>query len=109
IGFQDSLESFKSEDLKKYFEQRYTPDNMELYIVENFDFNKIEASINKYFYEEIKDRKSNKTERKFKKEFPAYSGFKIHTKQKLDLDQYYLTISFPGTDFAGSDTVKRIL
>jgi len=109
IGFQDSLESFKSEDLKKYFEERYTPDNMELYIVGNFDFDKIEASINKYFYEEIKDRKAQKTERKFKKVYPDYSGFKIHAKQKLDLDQYYLTITFPGTDFAGTDTVKRIL
>lgn len=109
IGFIDTLNSFKSEDLKKYFNEHYTPDNMELYIVGNFEFDTLEASINKYFYEEIKDRTAKKPERKFKKEFPAYSGFGINVKQKLDLDQYYLTITFPGTDFAGSGTVKRIL
>ncbi|MEO6728603.1 MAG: pitrilysin family protein [Candidatus Dojkabacteria bacterium] len=109
IGFKDTLDSFKSEDLKKYFEERYTPDNMEVYIVGNFEFDKIEASLNKYFYDEIKDRTSKKSERKFMKDFPEYSGFKIHTKQKLDLDQYYLTLSFPGTDFASTGTVKRIL
>ncbi len=109
IGFTDTLMSFKSADLKKYFQERYTPDNMEIYIVGNFEFDKMEASLRKYFYEDIKDRSVKKPERKFKKEFPEYSGFKINTKQKGDLDQYYLTITFPGTDFAGTDTIKRIL
>ncbi|MFS8130641.1 MAG: M16 family metallopeptidase [Candidatus Dojkabacteria bacterium] len=109
IGFTDTLNSFKSKDLTKYFQERYTPDNMEIYIVGNFDFEKLEASLKKYFYEDIKDRATKKPERKFKKDFPDYSGFKVHTKQKLDLDQYYLTMTFPGTDFASTDTIKRIL
>ncbi|MEP7104178.1 MAG: pitrilysin family protein [Candidatus Dojkabacteria bacterium] len=109
IGFEDNLNSFKHVDLKKYFDEHYTPDNIEIYIVGNFDLDKIEASLNKYFYEDIKDRTNKKPERKFKTNFPAYSDFKVHARQKLDLDQYYLTITFPSLDFASTKTVPRIL
>lgn len=109
IGFEDSLKSFTADDLRKYHAERYVPENIEIFIVGKFDLEEMEASLNKYFYEEIKEITNKPTERKYKKDFPAYSGFNYHVKQKLDLDQYYLTISFPGLDFATTSTTKRIL
>jgi predicted Zn-dependent peptidase len=108
IGSEENIQNFKKADLVEYYEKYYRPENIEVYVVGNFNTTTLKKTIKKHFYEEIKDRSSKKPERNFKKIYPEYSGFKIHTKKKLDLDQYYLTMSFPGFDFASYSQEDRV-
>lgn len=109
IGTEQNINKFSKADLADYYDKYYKPDNIEVYVVGNFQTPELKKVLKKYFYTEVKDRKPGKKEREFKKEYPNYSGFKVHTKKKLDLDQYYLTMSFPGFDFASFSQKDRVL
>lgn len=110
IGTEDNLKKFNRTHIREQYEKYYVPSNVEIYIVGNFDFDKLETYLEKYFVEEIKGIKNNdKPERNFKKTYPGYSQFNIAAKQKLDLDQYYLTLTFPTLEFAFNDQAQRKL
>jgi len=97
IGSKDTVSKFTRKELLQHYDNYYVPENMEIYIVGNFNEELTKRLLNKYFCNDVKDKDyAHKPERKFIKEYPEYSKFKIHAVQKGDLDQYYLTITFPG-------------
>ncbi len=105
IGIKDTVSSFKPEEIHAYHESHYYPENMTIILTGKFTEEEAKDLLEKYFG---KYESQGKKERKFLKEFPEYSGFKIHTKQKLDVDQYYLTVSFPGFDMMKSSYEERV-
>jgi predicted Zn-dependent peptidase len=110
IGTEKNLKSFTIEDIRRNFEKAYTPSNMELYVVGNFKTSDLRKAIKKYFYDDLSNKKFGaKPERAFRKSYPKYSKFNINTDQKLDLSQYYLTLTFPSLEFALTSQKDRIL
>lgn len=110
IGTEDNLRKFKKEDVNAGFENFYVPENMEIYVVGDFEVPKIKKLLKKYFYDDVKDVNfKNKPQRVFHKEYPQYSNFNINVGKKLDLSQYYLTVSFPCYEFALTPQSKRHL
>jgi predicted Zn-dependent peptidase len=96
IGSEENVSGFTRDDVLEHYHKYYIPENTEIYIVGNFEEEIVKVMLERYFTDNIKDRTfSKKTERKFLKEYPEYSDFKIHALQKGDVDQYYLTATFP--------------
>lgn len=96
LGIKNNLETFSRKDINTFYKKHYTPSNIEIFIVGNIDIDKVKEFLEKYFYREIKYvdfEESN--EKKYRKDVPEYTNFKIATKQKQDIDQYYLTLTFP--------------
>ena len=109
IGEENVISRFNQSQIKKHYEEYYIPENIEIYIVGNFDDNQIKKYLERYFYENIKKRNFEKQkERQFIKSIPEYSDFRINALQKKDLDQYYLTLSFPALEKIGTNIYKRM-
>lgn len=96
IGSKENVSGFKDSEIREHHEKHYTPANMEIYIVGNFDEENLKKLLSKYFDKDLGSRKFGpKLERKFFNEYPDYSDFSINALQKSDVDQYYLSLSFP--------------
>lgn len=107
IGTQELLKKYTTQDLKNFWKKYYHPRNIEIYIVGNFDESQIIEDLEKYFgsfENEVPNTLSI-----YKTNFPEYTGFKFNVKQKLDLDKYYLTFSFPSIDFKHFPIGKRLI
>ncbi|MCA9387045.1 insulinase family protein [Candidatus Dojkabacteria bacterium] len=109
IGTRDLLLNYRKEDLIKFYEKHYVPENMEIYVVGNIDIEKTKEYLHNHFENSVVHKTFGpKTERKFKNEFPEYSGFKINAKSKKDISQYYLTLDFPTFEYYSSTQESRI-
>ncbi len=101
IGTQKNISELTQEKIKKFYERFYIPENIEIYVVGNFEIDQIKKLLEKYFVNSINGRTyDRKPERNFKKQYPTYSKFDVKAVQKLDIDQYYLTATFPSYEFA---------
>lgn len=107
IGTQDLLQKYTTQDLKNFWEKYYYPKNIEIYIVGNFDEIQIVKDLEKHFGS-FQNTSTAMTD-SYKTRFPAYTGFKFDVKQKLDLDKYYLTFTFPSIDFKHFPIGKRLI
>lgn len=110
IGTENTLISFNKKMIKDYYDKYYVPENMEIFVVGNFEIENIKKIIEKYFHTEIKSRRfPKKPKRDFEVSYPEYSGFKVNAVQKQDLDQYYLTFTFPKLEFKKYSQKERLL
>lgn len=109
IGTIDNVSRFTREDILNHYAKYYVPENIEVYLVGNFDEDEARKLIDQYFNKELQGRNFAKAgKRLFINNYPEYSDFKISTSQKGDIDQYYLTLSFPTRDHCSSDLKDRI-
>jgi len=100
IGTKETVKSFTRDQILNFYKSNYTPKNIEILVVGNFNLQEIKRYLKIYFYDKLKNKSfGDKPQRNFIKNYPAYSSFKINAKQKLDLDQYYLTFTFPSLEF----------
>lgn len=109
IGTKKLLSNFTVEDITAFYKKHYIPENIEIYIVGNFNEEYLKKELTKLFNDSIQDKVFTfKTPRIYKKQFPEYSKYRIKAIQKSELNQYYLTISFPGLDTISSNPEDRI-
>jgi predicted Zn-dependent peptidase len=107
-GTTQRVKDISKQDLIEFWEKHYVPENIEIYIVGNFDLEETKRLLLRYFHDGISDKKYGaKPERKFKDEFPEYSNERLTAKQKLDLDKYYLTFNFPAYEFKFTQCEER--
>jgi predicted Zn-dependent peptidase len=100
IGTKSLLEKFSQRDINEFYDSYYVPNNIEIYVVGNVDIKEAKDVLTKYFYKNIENRvKAKLPERHFKKKYPSYSQFSINALQKKDINQYYLTVTFPNLEF----------
>ncbi len=106
IGTVENLKSFTKQTVEDHFNKHYVPENIEVYLVGNFDIAKATNLLEKYFGTFKSKAKPN---RLFINTYPNYSNFTIKAKQKLDINQYYLIISFPSLEFLLTTFEERSL
>lgn len=106
IGIEDKIRKYTKEDLVNFWKKYYHPENIEIYIVGNFDTEEISRNLEKHFGQ-FKTNSTLSTPN-YKTQFPEYTGFKFSSKQKLDLDKYYLTFNFPSLDFKTANLEERL-
>ncbi|RRD39713.1 insulinase family protein [Leptotrichia sp. OH3620_COT-345] len=92
IGTEKSVRSFSSEMIKKYYNERYTKDNIVIVVSGNFDKEKIIRKSNEYF-SKLKDRK---IDRRTEIEFGFKSGENSYEK---DINQVNICISHEGQSY----------
>lgn len=93
IGTTDNLKKYTREDLRSFYEKNYTPENIQIFIVGNFELDDLKKSLEKHF---AGLTKSTGTVHEYESKFPEYTEFSVDSKFKGDVDQLYLTLSFPG-------------
>lgn len=109
IGTEENVQKFTRDEISKHHSKYYVPENIKIFIVGNFEYDKAEKLLRKYFYDELRSINfGKKPERRFQRIYPQYSRFKIASAQKKDLDQYYLTFTFPRLEFNKSRQRERI-
>lgn len=109
VGTIENVSRFSKDDILNHYSKYYVPENIEVYLVGNFDEDEAKKLINKYFNDELKGRVFSKAEKRlFINNYPEYSDFTISASQKGDIDQYYLTLSFPVRDHCSSDLRDRL-
>lgn len=109
IGTEENVKRFSREEIVAHHKKYYVPENVKVFIVGNFEYDQAEKLLKKYFYDNLSGIQFNKKpEREFQKVYPEYSKFKISTVQKKDLDQYYLTFTFPRPEFKTTAQSERI-
>ena len=89
IGTEESVRSFTSEMIKKYYKERYTKDNIVISVSGKFNKEKIIQKVEEYFgkLDEIK------TDRRNSADFAFNEGRKLYTK---DINQVNICISHKG-------------
>lgn len=107
IGTNDNLNRFSKEEIEAFYNKFYTPKNIEIYIVGNFDQDEIKKSLAKYFGE-FKRESSVPEVRNYKTDYPEYSKFTVSSVQKNDIDQIYLAFTFPGFEFTKRSYEDRV-
>lgn len=109
IGTEENIKRFTREEIVAHHNKYYVPSNIKIFIVGNFNDDSIEELLNEYFYLKIKDKSFNESPtREFLEVYPDYSTFRISADQKKDLDQYYLTVTFPRPEFKLTSEEKRL-
>lgn len=106
IGTEDKIRKYTKEDLVNFWQKYYHPENIEIYIVGNFEVESIQKSLEHHFGQF--QNNSTLSTPKYITQFPAYTGFNLSSKQKLDLDKYYLTFNFPSLDFKTTNLEERL-
>lgn len=110
IGSEDALKQFSRDDLRNFYEQNYVPENMQIYIVGNFEIDSLRSSLDKYFgKEKLTSNKATKIDHTYENIFPEYSGMSIDSRFKGDVDQIYLTLSFPGLTLKHNSFRDRLI
>lgn len=95
IGTRENVSIFTRDEIFEHHEKFYVPSNMEIYIVGNFDEGEAKKFLNKYFDKDLKRNFGEKPEARYFKDFPDYSSFSVNAIKKNDVDQYYLSMTFP--------------
>ncbi len=93
IGTVENLKKYSRDDLRNFYEENYTTSNIEIFVVGNFEIDDLKKSLEKHFGG-LKN--SNQSLHSYETQFPEYTGFTVQSKFKGDVDQLYLTLSFPG-------------
>jgi zinc protease len=98
IGYENTVKSFKREDLLNFLNHFYTPKNMTLIVVGNLEEKKLFSLINKYF--------SSLPKRKLKKvPFPKepYTEKPYLTWIERPVKEGYFAFTLPGASFKDED------
>ena len=98
IGTQESVKGFTADEIRKYYKERYTKDNILIVVSGNFDKNEIIQKINQYF-SKLGDKK---TDRRDKIDFSFNAGKKIVTK---DINQVNICISHENEDYNSKNKI----
>ncbi len=98
IGTEESVRSFTSEMIKKYYKERYTKDNILIVVSGNFDKKEIIEKIDEYFSK----LQENKVDRRENISFEFKEGRETHEK---DINQVNICISFEGKSYNSSERI----
>lgn len=108
IGSDENIRKFGRQDILDFYEKYYVAENIEIYIVGNFSEDEMKSELTRLFHEDIKGSHSKpKPKKQYKEQYPEYSVEKFGAIQKRDIDQMYLTLSFPAPSFKDSSFVTR--
>lgn len=92
IGTEKSVKGFTSEEIKKYYKERYTKDNIVIVVSGNFNEDEIISKVDEYF-DKLGDKKVNRRE---KIDFSFVVG---ERKEVKDINQVNICISFEGEKY----------
>ena len=92
IGTEESVKGFTAEEIRKYYRERYTKDNILVVVSGNFDKDEIIQKINEYFGK-LDD---TKVDRREKIDFSFNAGKKTVSK---DINQVNICISHKSEDY----------
>ena len=92
IGTEESVKGFIAEEIRKYYRERYTKDNILIVVSGNFDKDEIIQKINEYFGK-LAD---TKVDRRKKIDFSFNAGKKTVSK---DINQVNICISHKSEDY----------
>lgn len=106
LGSKRNIEKFNRKDVLRFYKKYYRPSNIEIQVSGNFTTSKLKELLIKYFGNK---KESKKTIKKLPSVYPKYSGFKIAAKQRLELDQCYLTLNFPSSELFFTKQKERIM
>lgn len=98
IGTEESVKSFTSEMIKKYYFERYTKDNIVIVVSGNFDENEIIEKIDEYFGK-LEDKKVDR------REDSQFKFIANENEYEKDINQVNICISFNGKAYTNE---KRI-
>jgi len=98
IGTEASVKGFTADEIRKYYKERYTKDNILVVVSGNFDKNEIIQKIDQYF-SKLGDKK---TDRRDKIDFSFNSGKKIVSK---DINQVNICISHQSEDYNSKNKI----
>jgi len=98
IGTQESVKGFTADEIRKYYKERYTKDNILIVVSGNFDKNEIIQKIDQYFSKLV----DKKTDRRDKIDFSFNAGKKIVTK---DINQVNICISHQSEDYNSKNKI----
>ena len=92
IGTEKSVKGFTSEEIKKYYKERYTKDNIVIVVSGNFNEDEIISKVDEYF-DKLGDKKVNRRE---KIDFSFVVG---ERKEVKEINQVNICISFEGEKY----------
>ena len=98
IGTEASVKGFTADEIRKYYKERYTKDNILVVVSGNFDKNEIVQKIDQYF-SKLGDKK---IDRRDKIDFSFNAGKKIVTK---DINQVNICISHQNEDYNSKNKI----
>ncbi len=98
IGTVESVKGFTAEEIRKYYKERYTKDNILIVVSGNFDKEEILQKIDEYF-SKLEDEKINRHK---KIDFSFNSGKKIVSK---DINQVNICISHQSEDYNSKNRI----
>ena len=98
IGTEKSVKGFSAEEIRKYYKERYTKENILIVVSGNFDENEIVQKINEYFGK-LKDTKIDRRE---KIDFSFNSGKKTVSK---DINQVNICISHQSENYNSENKI----
>ena len=92
IGTEKSVKGFTSEEIKKYYKERYTKDNIVIVVSGNFNEDEIISKVDEYF-DKLRDKKVNRRE---EIDFSFVVG---ERKEVKEINQVNICISFEGEKY----------
>ena len=98
IGTEASVKGFTADEIRKYYKERYTKDNILIVVSGNFDKNEIIQKIDQYF-SKLGDKK---IDRRDKIDFSFNVGKKIISK---DINQVNICISHQSEDYNSKNKI----
>ena len=98
IGTEASVKGFTADEIRKYYKERYTKDNILVVVSGSFDKNEIIQKIDQYF-SKLGDKK---IDRRDKIDFSFNSGKKIVSK---DINQVNICISHESEDYNSKNKI----
>ncbi|WP_251860263.1 pitrilysin family protein [Clostridium sp. Marseille-Q2269] len=103
LGTLKTVKSFKRKDIVDYINKYYIPENSVISICGNFDINKLESLINKYFGNWSSGLNKNIT---------FYSKPKIensHLFKSKNIEQLHVSLGFEGVEMGNADQYPLVL
>ena len=98
IGTEASVKGFTAEEIRKYYKERYTKDNILIVVSGNFDKDEIIQKVDEYFGK-LADKKVNRRE---KTEFSFNAGKRVVSK---DINQVNICISHQSEDYNSENKI----
>ena len=92
IGTEKSVKGFTSEEIKEYYKERYTKDNIVIVVSGNFNEDEIISKVDEYF-DKLGDKKVNRRE---EIDFSFVVG---ERKEAKEINQVNICISFEGEKY----------
>ena len=98
IGTEASVKGFTAEEIRKYYKERYTRDNILIVVSGNFDKDEITQKVDEYFGK-LADKKVNRRE---KTEFSFNAGKRVVSK---DINQVNICITHQSVDYNSKNKI----